>query len=37
MMYRLSRGRHADADPVAAAWIFCLLLAVLALAWSGVV
>lgn len=35
-MYRLSRHHHLEPDPVAAAWIVCLMIAALALAWRGI-
>ena len=34
-VHRLSRSHRGEPDPVAAAWIICLMIAALALAWSG--
>jgi hypothetical protein len=35
-MLRIPRHAYSEANPVAAAWIVCLMIAALALAWSGV-
>jgi hypothetical protein len=35
-MLRIPRHPYSEANPVAAAWIVCLMIAALALAWSGV-
>jgi hypothetical protein len=34
-VHRLLQSDHGEPDPVAAAWIICLMIAALALAWSG--
>jgi hypothetical protein len=33
---RIPRHAYNETNPVAAAWIVCLMIAVLAFAWSGV-
>jgi hypothetical protein len=35
-MLRMSGHPYSEPSPVAAAWIVCLMIAALALAWSGV-
>lgn len=35
-MLRIPRHPYSEANPVAAAWILCVMIAALALAWSGV-
>jgi hypothetical protein len=34
-VHGLSRSDRGEPDPVVAAWIICLMIAALALAWSG--
>jgi hypothetical protein len=35
-MLRIPRHPYSEVSPVAGAWIVCLMIAALALAWSGV-
>jgi hypothetical protein len=37
MMLRIPQHHHSEADPVAAAWIVCAVIAALALAWSELI